>query len=225
VSKARIFAALALSIPFLAGPASAETSGPVFSLTPSFGLQTGFQFGRLVPLPGTADVPEVLVSLEHKGPIWGLAFGWEIGRRFELLVDASFSPTRIINDVGIGIGGIPLGKIKASDAALYALAAGLRFHFAPGRLSLYVAAGGGAAVLNTERLGTKAKPFLLLETGVRVRFSEHLRATLEFRDVVTFFRYDKDFDVYYLQIYRPDFKGTQHAFGLLIGFGYAFRSR
>jgi hypothetical protein len=213
---------LAWSVPFSARPASAGAPDEVFSLAPFVGLQSGFRFGRLIPLPQTADVPEVRVTLERQWPTWGISLSWELNRRIELRVDALSGRTRIMNDVGIGLAGVPLGKIKASDAVFYSFGGSLLCHVLAGRFSPFLAIGGGAAVLDTEKIGSKTRLFALLGAGIRLRIGERLRGTLEFQDAVTFFRFDRDFEFFYIEIYRPDFKGTQHTAGLFFGLGYVF---
>jgi len=68
-----------LSVPLLAQPQSQS-----FSLTLSGGFLFNTTFGRLNPLPNTADVPEIIISLENKGASFGLGLGYFITDRIEL---------------------------------------------------------------------------------------------------------------------------------------------
>jgi len=216
-----VFSLAALALLFLWAPA-ASPEERAFSLTLLAGIQSSVHFGSLVPLPQTADVPEVEVLLEHEQPAMGLSLGYRIGRHFELQGEALYDHTKIMNDIGIGLAGIPLGKTKASDAVLYSLSGCLLYNLNLRGFSPYAAVGIGAAVLDTEEFGSKTRPYLLVRAGVRIPLTDRLRAALDVRDSVTFFRFDRDFRVYYPLIYSLDFKGTQHSSGLFLGLSYVF---
>jgi len=193
-----------------------------FSIMPLVGIQSGFRFGDLIPLPQTADIPDIKILLEHKSPVWGMGFGYQISRRIEFQAAALYDRARIMNDIGIGLAGIPLGKVKLSNAVIYSLGGRLLYHFTLQGFSPYIAVGGGAAILDTEQVGSKTRPYVRLGAGVKVRLTECLRAVLDIQDSITFFRFDRDFKFYCVQIYAPDFKQIQHSPGFFFGLGYVF---
>ena len=207
---------------FSVRPVWAMTVEKRFSIMPLVGIQSGFRFGDLIPLPQTADVPDIKILLEHKSPAGGMGFGYQISRRIEFQVAALCDQARIMNDVGIGLAGVPLGKVELSAAILYSLCGRLLYHFPLQRFSPYIAVGGGAAILDTEQVGSKTKPYVRLGAGVTVRLTECLRAVLDIQDSITFFRFDRDFKFQYVQIYAPDFRRIQHSTGLFVGLGYVF---
>ncbi|MDH5385003.1 MAG: hypothetical protein OEY18_09865, partial [Candidatus Aminicenantes bacterium] len=87
----------------LAVPSMAQPRSQSFSLTLSGGFLFNTTFGRLNPLPNTADVPEVIVSLKNKGASFGLTLGYLITDRIELQGSFNYSRSEIINEVGIGL--------------------------------------------------------------------------------------------------------------------------
>jgi len=203
-------------------PAAAMTAEKRFSIIPLVGIQSGFRFGDLIPLPQTADVPDVKILLEHKSPVWGMGFGYQLSRRIEFQAAALYDRAKIMNDVGIGLAGMPLGKSKLSDAVLYSLGGRLLYYFSDRKFSPYIAAGGGVAILDTEQVGSKTRPYVRLGAGVKVQLTESLRAVLDIHDSITFFRFDRDFEFYYVMIYSPDFERIQHSPGFFLGLGYVF---
>ncbi len=117
---------------------------------------------------------------------------------------------------------MPIGKVKVSDAALYSVGGRVLCHVLPGGFSPYVFAGAGAALIDTEKIGSKTRPYVSAGAGIRMRITNHLGGLIEALDRVTFFDFGRDFDFAYILIYRPDFKGIQHSAGLFIGLSFLF---
>jgi hypothetical protein len=128
----------------LAVPSLAQPRFQSFSLTFSGGFLSDMTFGRLNPLPNTADVPEIIVSLENKGASFGLALGYLINDRIELQGSFHYSRSEIINDVGIGLAGIPLGKTEVSDAKSFYYCGNIIYYISLNRTSPFVTVGLGA---------------------------------------------------------------------------------
>ena len=188
-----------------------------FSLTALAGIQSELRFGRLVPLPHTADVPEIKVLLEHRQPAFGLSLGYMMNGHLELEGAALYGRSRIIEDVGIGFGGFPLGKANVSDAVLFSLNGCLLLNFKAHGLSPYVGAGVGAAILDTQKIGSKTRLDFLVRAGIRAPLSPRLQAFLELRDSVTGFRFAEDLGMAYPMIYAVDTENAQHTPGLILG--------
>jgi len=197
----------------LSALAGEATPASRFSLAASVGINGNAPLGALNPLPGTADVPDVKTYLEPSGPEWGLSLGYRFNRRLELQLAASMAGSRIIDDVGIGFAGVPLGRFEVTDATLWTLGARLLYGFGGGRISPYLAGGCGFAVLDTRDIGSKARPTLEFAAGAKVRLSPRLRVDLEIRDAVSFFRYFEDFGVAHIMIYMADQRSVQHRLG------------
>ncbi len=191
-----------------------------FSLTPFAGYYGTVRLGALLPLPQTADVPGIKVLLEQRSPEGGVSLGYALDRRFELQFTVSTSRVRIMNDIGIGIGGPPLGKKKVSDASLWNLGARLLYGFDFGKISPYFTAGVGAAILDAHKLGTRTRPTFELGAGAHIRLSHRLRAGFELRDAISFFRYFEDFRIFYPMIYSTKTRSVQHRFGARLSLGY-----
>jgi len=203
-------------------PASGNLQGQRFTLSPTIGLQTGYRFGNLVPLPQTADVPETEVLLESKGVSVGLGFGYRLSPHIEIQSEFAYESPEIINDVGIGLAGTPLGKVKVSDAKLYAYSGRILYLVLAGRISPYIAAGLGAVTLDIDEFGSRTKLLLHFGLGLDFELSKRIYAVLEIRDCVHFFRFDEDFEFLYIQIYTPDFKTMEHSLGARIGLKFGF---
>ncbi len=184
-----------------------------FSLSASAGYAGAVRLGELRPLPGTADVPDIKVLLEPSGPDMELSIGYHFNRRLEFRLAAGATPSRIIDDVGIGFAGVPLGRFEVTDATLWTLGARLLYDFGGGRISPYLAGGIGIAVLDTREIGSKARPSLEFAAGAKVRLSPRLGVDLEIRDAVSFFRYFEDFGVAFIMIYTADQRSVQHRLG------------
>ncbi len=220
--KERVLLLMAALAPLSLWPPAASAQETDFSLTALAGIQSSVRFGFLVPLPQTADVPEVKVLLQHEQPAMGLSLGYWLDRHLELQGEALYDRANIMHDIGIGLAGIPLGKTKVSDAVLYSLSGCLLYNFNRLGFSPYAATGIGAAVLDTEEFGSKTRLYLLFRAGVKIPLTDHLRAVLDIRNSLTFFRFDRDFGVSYPMIYSPDFKGIQNSSGLFLGLSYVF---
>ena len=185
-------------------------------------METGFRFGTLVPTPQTADVPPIDILLEPAGPTWGVNLGYQFSPHFELQGYFLFGRKRIMNDVGIGFAGIPLGKSKASDASSYAYSGRALYYLCNGTISPYLSAGAGAVTLRTDEFGSKTRLLLNFGAGVKVKLSHRTQAVLDLRDNVTFFKFVQDFRYFIPLIYNTEFKSVQHRFGLLIGIAFMF---
>jgi opacity protein-like surface antigen len=221
-SKIHIFFT-AFSLLFcLAVPSLAQPRSQCFSLILSGGFLSNTTFGRLNPLPNTADVPDVIVSLENKGVSFGLTMGYLITDRIELQGSFNYSRSEILNEVGIGLASIPLGKTKVSDTKSFYYSGNILFYFPLNRISPFVTVGLGAATLKPTKLHSRTKLFLNFGAGVRFKLSRHLSTFLEIKDYMSFFNYPKDFEVFFPAIYSPDFKKSQHRLGIHASLSYSF---
>lgn len=203
-------------------PSAAQPRSQSFSLSISGGFVFDSTFGRLVPLPNTADVPEIIVSLEDKGASFGLNFGYLITEHVELRGSFNTSRSEIIEDVGVGLAGIPLGKNKVSDARSFYYSGNILFYFPVKRTSPYVTVGLGAVTLRPEKLRSRTKLLLNFGAGMRYSVSRHFSAFVEIKDHMSFFDYLEDFQLLYPAIYSPDFKKSQHRLGIHAGLSYTF---
>ncbi|MBM3310587.1 MAG: hypothetical protein FJY80_03655 [Candidatus Aminicenantes bacterium] len=201
----------------------AAQDGPApdkFSLALTAGFSTNLYLGRLVPLAGTADVPDVRISLESGSPAGGVEFGCALGRRFELLAAASYGRAGVFHDIGIGLAGIPLGKSKFADAEAWTFGGGLRFSLGGTKISPLLFLSGGAAAVHVRGSGTKARPYFECGAGLKARLSRRLRLVFEAGPVVTFFRYFEDFRFAYILIYRPEFHNVQTSLKARLGLAF-----
>jgi hypothetical protein len=201
--------------------ADEKTEGRL-TLSLSLGVGSKAALGSLIPLSGTADVPGVDVFLEPSNPDAALAFGYQISERFELQVEARAGRASIIDDVGIGFAGIPLGRMKVADATSWNLAGRAVYRLGRGRLVPYLAAGAGIMALDAGMLGSKTRPALDIGAGLSIRISKHLAAVLDLRDTVSFFNYFRDFKIGYIMIYTSRAQSIQHRLGARLGLGYVF---
>ena len=213
---------LAVLAMLFCGPTPLEGQEKRFYLTPIVGVQSDLRFGRLVPLPNTADVPEIKVLLEYKQPALGLSLGYRLNGHLDLEGTALFARSRIVNDVGIGIGGNPLGRVGVSDANFYSVSGCLLYNFRSEGYSPYLGAGAGAAILDTETIGSATRPQLLLRAGIKFPLTNRLGLVLDVRDSVTFLKYGEDFSIAFPMIYRFDFKKNQHSLGVSLGLRYHY---
>ena len=205
----------------LALPSSADNQARPFSLTISAGLFANTEFGRLQPLPNTADVPEIVVSLENKGLSAGMALGYLIGDRFDLRASIMFNRSAIMNDIGPGLTGIPLGKTKVSDTKSCSYSGNVIIYISRNPTSPFVKLGLGAVRLNPAQLRPKTKFFLNFGTGFKFKLTRHLSTFLEIQDMITFFDYPRDFGVFFPAIYTPEFKKSQHRLGFHVYLSYS----
>ena len=206
----------------LAVPSLAQPRSQSFSLTLSGGYLSNMTFGRLSPLPNTADVPGITVSLENKGISFGLALGYLIKDRIELQGSFNYSRSEIINDVGIGLAGVPLGKTKVSNAKSFYYSGNILFYFSRNRTSPFVTIGLGAVTLMPAKLRSRTKLFLNFGAGVRSKLSQHLSTSLDIKDYISFFNYPEDFEMFFPAIYSLDFKKSQHRVGIHASLSYSF---
>lgn len=213
--------AAALTLVLAPGPAALADDGR-FSLTALAGVPSELRFGRLVPLSNTADVPEIKVLLEHRPPAFGLGLGYRLTRRLEAEGAVFCGRARVVNDVGIGFGGFPLGKSTVSDAVLLAWSGDLVYHFRVRGLSPYAGAGAGAAALDTEKVGSKTRFACHLRAGVRAPLADGLDLIMDLRDLIAFFQFPEDLRIAYPLIYTPDTAKPQHSVGIFLGLRYHF---
>ncbi len=215
-----IFFLLIFSINAVSAPS--RNMSKAFSFTPFVGIHSGYNFGNLDPLPNTADVPAIRVFLENRDVTVGMSLGYFFTDRFEFQGTFTFRRTRIMNDVGIGIAGIPLGIDNVSDANSLSYSGNILYHFPFGKYSVYLAAGIGATTLMPEQLSNKTRLLLNFGGGIKAKISKFLHAVLDIRDHVSFFNYPEDFDLVYILIYTPDFKASQHHLGINAGLSFLF---
>ncbi len=162
------------------------------------------------------------MSLENIGASVEFSFGYEINRQFELRGTFNYGRSEIINDAGIGLSGIPLGKPKVSNVENFSYTGNILFHFPLNRISPFLTAGLGAITLKPDKLRSSTRLLFNFGVGVKLRFNQYLSAFADLKDYVSFFNYPEDFDVVYVAIYTPDFKKSQHRAGIGIGLSYAF---
>jgi hypothetical protein len=202
--------------------AGEKTVGGRWTLTPTFGFSLAARLGSLIPLPNTADVPDVKVGLEPTSPDAGLWLGYRIGKGFEIQAGAAIGRASIFDDVGIGFAGIPLGKRLSTHADVWSVGMRLLYVLGEGGIQPYLAAGFGLATMNAGELGRKTRPALEIGAGLKARLGDRLRAVFEVRDAMTFFRYFEDFPVAYIMIYTVETAGVQHRPGARLGLELGF---
>jgi opacity protein-like surface antigen len=195
---------------------------PRFSLAIFGGFLSDVEFGRFIPLPNTADVPDITTYLENRGPALGLSLGYAISDRFELRGTFSYGRSEIIHDVGIGFGGFPLGRTKVSDVKNFYYSGNLLYHIPFNRISPYITVGLGVLTLKAEELNSKTKMFLNFGTGVKFKFTQSFSMFCDVKDHLSFFNYPEDFDIFYVSIYAREFKKSQHSLGIRLGLIYSF---
>jgi hypothetical protein len=179
-------------------------------------------FGMLNPLPSTADVPEIIVSLENKGVSLGLALGYSIKGRIEIQGSFHYNRSEIIKEVGIGFAGVPLGKTKVSDTKCFYYSGNILFYLLPNWTSPFVTIGLGAVTLRPTKLRSKTTLILNFGAGIRFRLSRHLSTSLNIIDYISFYNYPEDFEVFFPAIYSLDFKKSQHRLGIHASLSYSF---
>ena len=202
--------------------APSRNMSKTFSFAPFVGIHSGYNFDNLDPLPHTADVPAIRVFLENRDVTVGMSLGYFFTDRLEFQGTFTFRRTSIMNDVGIGIAGIPLGIDKVSDANSLSYSGNILYHFPFGKYSVYLAAGIGATTLIPEQLSNKTRLKLNFGGGIKAKISKFLHAVVDIRDHVSFFNYPEDFDLVYIQIYSPDFKASQQHLGINAGLSFLF---
>ena len=197
-----------------------ETRG--FSIMPFVGYHSGYEFGKLLPLPNTADVPDITVQSKSRGVRVGFRLGYQITEHFELQGMFIYGLSEFQNDVGIGLAGVPLGIVKVSDSKSFSYSGNILYSVPIHCLSIYVTGGVGAITLKPDLLETKTKLLLNFGAGVTTNLVKHLRLFLEVRDYVSFFNFAQDFKMSYAAMYDQVFKKSQHQVGINFGLGYLF---
>ncbi len=193
-----------------------------FYLMPFVGYHSGYEFGNLLPLPNTADVPEISVRSENRGVRLGFCLGFQLTKHIELQGMFIYGLSEFQNDVGIGLAGVPLGIFKITDVKSYSYGGNILYSAPIHSLSVYVTGGMGAVTLKPDTLRTKTKLLLNFGAGLAINPVKHLRLFFEMKDYVSFFDFAKDFDVFYVAIYDQAFKTSQHHVGIHFGLGYVF---
>lgn len=203
-------------------PVLADSRQRSFSLSLTGGFLTNTTFGKFVPLPNTADVPEIAVSWENRGISFGLSFGYALDERFKLEGSFTYGRSDIFNTVGIGLAGISLGKTKVADSYNMTYNINILFHLTRNRISPFVTAGFGVISLRPDELRSNTSLLFNYGVGAKLKFSPELAVRVDLKDYVSFFNYPRDFDVASIAIYSHDFKQTQHRVGLSLGLSYSF---
>jgi hypothetical protein len=191
-------------------------------LTPFISIHSGFEFGRLIPLPNTSDVPDITVLLENSGVTVELSLGYFLTRHLEFQGNVTYGRAKIMNDVGVGIGGFPLGKEKVSDANIYSYSGNILYHIPLSQSSIFFTAGLGGMTLDPEVFNSKTRLMLNFGAGIKIKISDQIFPVVEVKDYISFFNYGEDFDMAYIAIYSSEFKKSQHHVGLRVGVSYLF---
>ena len=222
--KTTILISLVLSIltQTLPGETREESKTKGFSLIPVVGYHFGYEFGKLIPLPNTSDVPEITVQSKSKGVRVGFCLGYQLAENIELQGTFIYGATEFQNDVGIGLAGIPLGIVKVSDSQSFSYSGNILYSVPIHCLSIYVTGGMGAVTLKPDVLETKTKLLLNFGAGLSTNPMKHLRLFLDVRDYVSFFDFAQDFGMFYAAMYNQMFNKSQHHLGIHIGLGYVF---
>jgi hypothetical protein len=213
---------LLILVPSLSAEAKEESKANGFSIIPFVGYHFGYEFGSLVPLPNTADVPEITVQSKSKGVRVGFSLGYQLTKNIEIQGTFIYGASEFQDDVGIGIAGVPMGIVKVSDANTFSYSGNILYSIPLHCFSLYVAGGIGAVTMKPDLLETKTRMQLNFGAGIKMNLANHLRLFLDVRDYVSFFDFAQDFDVFYTAIYDQVFKKSQHQIGINFGFGYGF---
>ncbi len=216
------FVLLWLALLFAVQTVAAENRPYPFTLTPLVGLHGGCEFGRLIPLPNTADVPGIRILLKNKGLSAGVTLGYTLSKNFELQGSFIYSRGQMIHDVGIGFTGVPLGEVKVSDTRIFSYSGNVLYGISIKNFFPFVSAGVGAITFDPDRLNTRTRILLNFGVGIKLELTRRILSVLEIKDYVSFFDYAKDFGVLYVAIYSADFKKTQHRLGIHIGLSYLF---
>lgn len=220
--KKNLFSLFILIILISAGAAAGRTNSKVFSIVPFVGIHAGYEFGQFIPLPNTADVPNISVLLKNRGILTGFNLSYLITEHFEFMCVFHYNKAEIINENGIGLAGFPLGKVKISDVKVFGFSGNLLYHIPVKRHSLYLTGGLGAVTLSPTELKTSTQMMINFGGGVKYNFTNQVHLFLDVRNYFSFFNYAEDFDVAYAAIYTPDFRKSQNSLGIHLGLGYSF---
>lgn len=197
-----------------------ETKG--FYVMPFVGIHSGYEFGKLLPLPNTADVPEITVQSKSKGVRVGLSLGYAITEHIEIQGMFTYGLSEFQDDVGIGFAGVPLGIVKVADVKSFSYSGNVLYSVPIHCLSVYLTGGVGALTLKPDVLRTKTQLLLNFGAGLTTHVTNHFRLFLEVRDYVSFFDFAQDFGMVYAAIYDLEFKKSQHHIGIHVGLGCVF---
>ena len=219
--KKHILYTVSCLLVYFAAPSQAQCQAKSLSLAFSGGYLSHMRFGKLEPLPNTADIPSIIVSLENEGPSFGLALGYLIKDRIELQGLFHFSRSEIIYDLGIGLAGVPLGKTIVSDTKNFSYGGNVLYYFSLTRISPFVTFGLGAVTLNPEEFRTRTKLCLNFGAGIRFIIFQHFSLSLEIKDYIHFFNYPQDFEMFFPAIYSLDFNRSQHRLGIHVSLSYS----
>ncbi len=153
-----------------------------FSLIPFVGSHTGYEFGKLIPLPNTSDVPDITVLSKSKGARIGFSLGYQITKHVEVQGTFIYGLSEFQEDVGIGLAGIPFGITKVSDTKSFSYSGNILYSVPIQSLSVYVTGGGGAMTLKPDVLVTKTTLLLNYGAGLKMNPAKHLRLFFDVRD-------------------------------------------
>lgn len=191
-------------------------------IVPFVGYHSGYDFGQLLPLPNTADVPEITVKSKSKGARIGFSLGYRMTPYLEFQAMFIYGHSEFQEDVGIGLTGVPLGLNKVAETKSFSYSGNVLCSFPIHSLSVYAAVGLGALTLNPDVLKKSTTLLFNYGVGLSLNPSDHLRLILDVRDYVSFFNFVEDFGVSHVAIYEWAFKKSQHQVGIHIGLGYEF---
>ena len=121
-----------------------------------------------------------------------------------------------MNDVGIGVAGIPIGKEIVSNAETFSYSGNVLYHVPFKKYSLYFSAGLGAVTIKTARFNSRTKFLLNFGIGMKAKFSNHIQPTLEIKDFVSFFDFAQDFGVAFPAMYSQDFRKSQNYYYVVV---------
>lgn len=206
----------------LPGETREESKIKGFSFMPVVGYHFGYEFGKLLPLPNTADVPEITIQSKSKGVRVGLNLGYQITRHIQIQGLFIYGRSEFQDDVGIGIAGVPMGIVKIADSKSISYSGNILYSVPIHCMSVYVTGGVGAVTLKPDELKTSTKLLLNFGVGLSTNLWKNHRLFLIVRDYVSFFDFAQDFDMFYVAIYDQVFKTSQHQVGIHFGLGYVF---
>ncbi len=206
----------------LPGETREESKTKGFSLMPVVGYHFGYEFGKLLPLPNTADVPEITIQSKSKGVRVGFNLGYQITKHIQVQGLFIYGRSEFQDDVGIGIAGVPMGIVKIADSKSFSYSGNILYSVPIHCMSVYVTGGVGAVTLKPDVLKTSTKLLLNFGVGFSTNLWKNHRLFLDVRDYVSFFDFAQDFDMFYAAIYDQVFKTSQHQIGIHFGLGYVF---
>lgn len=206
----------------LPGETREESKTKGFSLMPVVGYYFGYEFGKLIPLPNTSDVPEITVQSKSKGVRIGFNLGYQITEHIQVQDMFIYGRSEFQNDLGIGLAGVPMGIVKVADSKSFSYSGNILYSVPIHCVSVYVTGGVGAVTLKPDVLKTSTKLLLNFGMGLSTNLWKNHRLFLDVRDYVSFFDFAKDFGMFYATIYDQKFNKSQHQIGIHLGLGYVF---